>query len=571
MLSLSIYATIVNAQQAFNTTFLAQWDNNTLPMKSELQYNDCWGFEKDSREYAVIGSLTKVHFIEVTNPSTIYEVQNFTPGANSLWRDFKFYKNYIYATADEGSEGLLVFNVNNINATSNRVTQAFQDNTTFQRCHNIWIDTIAGRLYCAGTNTRYDGVIVYDIKTNPASPTVCANIPLRTGTTSSSGYIHDIHVYNKRMYCSHIYVGRMDVYDATAIDAWTPSSSVITSTTRLGSSIIPGAGYNHSSYLSQDKTKLIMAEETHGRPLSIVDITDPSDITVTSSIYACSECPTGQNTAPNGTGSIVHNPFVKGNLLFLAYYHEGLVIYDIANPTLPQKVAYYDTDYPNRSTYYNSYYGAWGTYPYLPSQRVLVSDIQNGLFVLQLASSLLPVDWVSFMAKKTNNNATQLRWTVASQHDVMSYCVERSDDGLNFKPITTLKAQQNTTQALLQYDFLDENPLSGNNYYRIKATDKDGAITYSKIESVNFDGKIAAPLLFPNPLSTQNALTLQFVDSDERKKVSVAFFNIKGQLLSEQTMDWTKSITLQPQLPQGMYIVKTTIDNAVFHQKIWVD
>lgn len=378
--------------QANNISLLGRWDDNTLPIRSNLVYNDCWGFEKAGREYAVMGSLTKIHFFEITNPTTPTEIQNFVPGGNSLWRDFKYYKGYIYAVADEGTEGLRVFNVNNINATTNRITQVFSNNTTnyFSTCHNIWIDTTAGRLYCAGTNTRYDGVRVYDIKTNPASPVLCASIALRTGTTSSSGYIHDQHVYGNRMYCSHIYVGRMDVYDVTAINNWMPGNAVITTYQRLGYVKVPGSAYNHSSYLTEDKKRLIMAEETAGRPLHIVDITDPANITISGTMFSCSECATGSTTMPDGTSPLVHNPFVMGDLAFLAYYHEGLVVYNISNPSQPIKVAQYDTDFPNTGSY-SGYTGAWGTYPYLPSQRVIVSDILNGLFVVQLSPTVQPV------------------------------------------------------------------------------------------------------------------------------------------------------------------------------------
>jgi choice-of-anchor B domain-containing protein len=374
------------AQQNLNFTQLARWDDNTLPIRDSLQYNDCWGFERNGREYAVIGSLTKTHFIEVTNTSSpLTQVTNFTFGANSIWRDYKYYRGYVYGVADEGSEGLRVYNVNNINATTNRVTHVFTNTTNFVRCHNIWIDSIAGRLYCAGTNSRFDGIIVFDIKTNPASPVICGSMSLRSvSTSSSSGYVHDVHVYNGKMYCSHIYTGRMDVYDVTNINNWVPGNATITTVPRLGFIKVPGSGYNHSSYLSEDKTKLIMAEETHGRPLTIVDVSNPAAITALSTMYSCSECSAGQNTAPNGSGSIVHNPFVKDNLVYLAYYHEGLVVYDIANPCGPVKVAQFDTDFPNRPAYYSSYYGAWGAYPYLSSGKILISDVLNGLYVVSL-------------------------------------------------------------------------------------------------------------------------------------------------------------------------------------------
>ena len=70
----------------------------------------------------------------------------------------------------------------------------------------------------------------------------------------------------------------------------------------------------------------------------------------------------------------------------VSYYHDGVQIYDISNPAAPTKVAYYDTETTNTS--YNGFVGSWGAYPYLPSGNVLVSDINNGLFVLKPAFDL---------------------------------------------------------------------------------------------------------------------------------------------------------------------------------------
>ena len=73
------------------------------------------------------------------------------------------------------------------------------------------------------------------------------------------------------------------------------------------------------------------------------------------------------------------NLIIKDNLLYVSHYYDGLWIWDISNPAEPTYVASYDT-YPLAGG--NSYKGAWGVYPLLPSGNILVSDMQYGLFVL---------------------------------------------------------------------------------------------------------------------------------------------------------------------------------------------
>ena len=81
---------------------------------------------------------------------------------------------------------------------------------------------------------------------------------------------------------------------------------------------------------------------------------------------------------------MAHNGIIKDNLLYIAYYHDGLRVFDISNPSNPIQVNSYDTYLPNNHI---SYRGAWGVYPYLNSGNILVSDMQSGLYVFELSAS----------------------------------------------------------------------------------------------------------------------------------------------------------------------------------------
>ena len=59
-------------------------------------------------------------------------------------------------------------------------------------------------------------------------------------------------------------------------------------------------------------------------------------------------------------------------------------MFDISDPTNPELVASNDTynqtpDYP-----YCTYNGNWGVYPFLGTDRILLSDMQNGLFIVDV-------------------------------------------------------------------------------------------------------------------------------------------------------------------------------------------
>ena len=64
----------------------------------------------------------------------------------------------------------------------------------------------------------------------------------------------------------------------------------------------------------------------------------------------------------------------------MSNYARGLTILNISNPASPTEVGRFDS-YPTGDGV--GFPGAWGTYPFLPSGNILVSDIDSGLYVVQ--------------------------------------------------------------------------------------------------------------------------------------------------------------------------------------------
>ncbi len=360
-LFLFFFASILIGQPSQNMTLLGSWDDNSLPPDSfGDQYSDCWGYSDASGEYAIMGSATFIHIFNVTNPANPIEILRFPGGTNTGWREFRTYSHYLYCVTDQTNEGLRIFDLANLPAAP---VQVYNSTAFFSRCHTIHVDAVAGRLYCAGTNTRNNGLIVLNIAANPASPTLLASVALPPGN-----YVHDCFVKDNKVYASHGNNGLM-VWNFT-----NPAAPVA-----LGS-LNPylEQGYNHSSWMNTAGTHLVMTDETHATGVKMVRITDLQDIIVTDTFRSAL-------LAPNFTNSIAHNPCVKGDFVYLSYYHDGIQVWDISNPSNVERVGYYDTEPAN--TNYNSYAGPWGVFPYLPSGTIVGSDLKNGLKLLSLNSN----------------------------------------------------------------------------------------------------------------------------------------------------------------------------------------
>jgi len=75
-----------------------------------------------------------------------------------------------------------------------------------------------------------------------------------------------------------------------------------------------------------------------------------------------------------------HNLYIKGDFAYQANYRYGLHILDISDPLNPREVGTFDT-----SPYQTGpgFSGAWSTYPYFDSGTVIVTSLQEGLFILK--------------------------------------------------------------------------------------------------------------------------------------------------------------------------------------------
>ncbi len=333
-------------------SLLSNWAPDSVP-----QYNDIWGYmDCDGNEFALLGSKFKIHFLDVTDPANPVEVANFAGGEGSTWRDIKTYRNRAYAVSDNTEEGLMIFDMSSLPQT---VSKVYQDDSHFENAHNLFIDEPHGRMYVAGSEVG--NLLVFDLTINPDAPVLMANIQLE------GGYVHDLYVRDHIVYCSHLSSG-MYIYDCRDTD----EVEVLGSVTDYH-----GTVFNHSSWLSEDGNTLIFCDETHGAPVKIADVSDPSDIKVPADQMFSSTL-----LAPAATNSIAHNPLIRDGYAFISYYHDGVQVYDMNNPDSIFRVAYFDTNTENND--YGGYLGCWGVYPFLSSGTIIASDINKGLFVLSL-------------------------------------------------------------------------------------------------------------------------------------------------------------------------------------------
>lgn len=364
LIVLFLQCSIDGFSQVEEGTLLDRWFDTTLAGSAQYNntYNEIWGIAQGDKEYAIIGSTFGTHFIDVTDPSAIQEIIRIEGAVSTpqiVHRDYHDLNGYLYAVADEGANSTL--QIMDLSGLPDTVTVVYDSKEYIRRTHNIFIDESTEIMYACvtgGDDVAYAALRLFDIS-DPLLPVPIATYNSIQGVFISQ--VHDAHVKDGLAYLNNGPSGLM------VVDFTDPLSPIIVSS--LAPSEYPDAGYNHSGWPTENGEYYYFADENHDADIKTLDMRDLMNPMVVSTFDAGND----------NQFSIPHNQIVHDGYLYVSYYYDGLQVYDLVDPANPERVMHYPTcEIDNR----NTYEGSWGIYPFLPSGIILVSDMQEGLFVV---------------------------------------------------------------------------------------------------------------------------------------------------------------------------------------------
>ncbi|MEY4905899.1 MAG: hypothetical protein RLZZ292_3714, partial [Bacteroidota bacterium] len=161
-----------------------------------------------------------------------------------------------------------------------------------------------------------------------------------------------------------------------------------------------------------------------------------------------------------------------------------------------------------------------------------------------------------------------LEWTTVNEENTAYFEIERSPNGKDFVPLGRVQAR-NMPKETLSYNFIDRSALLSESYYRIRQLDKDDAVTYSSIQSLDKIDKLLYKI-FPNPtrdfvrinyqINHDTEIQAQIFDQAGKKVFqSVPKLELAGENLLE--------LDLRP-LPVGAYSVRLLLDGRVVNERV---
>ena len=183
-------------------------------------------------------------------------------------------------------------------------------------------------------------------------------------------------------------------------------------------------------------------------------------------------------------------------------------------------------------------------------------------FFLGSGCVVLPVEMAYFNAKAENQTAV-LDWMTATEQNNDGFYVERSIDGKNWEALGFVQGA-GTTNELQTYNYIDESPLAGSNYYRLKQVDYNGDFQYSDIRVVEFEGKKISIDIYPNPV--QDFLNINF--DGEQQDLMVSIYSVSGQLIRQENLTEMNNQINLSELNGGLYFIKVEGKTLNIFQKI---
>lgn len=180
--------------------------------------------------------------------------------------------------------------------------------------------------------------------------------------------------------------------------------------------------------------------------------------------------------------------------------------------------------------------------------------------------STVPVTLINFNAQKKHNGTVNLQWQTVIEINSSHFKIQRSADGVNFSSIGEI-ANSGNSQTLRTYQFTDEAPLAGNNFYRIVTVDQNNQKQFSEKLNVKIvNNKLFVHTIYPNPVGSFLNIKLQ---ASQKTLAVVNILTADGKIVysNKINIEDLRSIQINcSQLKAGMYLLKVKTVNQTLTQ-----
>jgi hypothetical protein len=245
--------------------------------------------------------------LDVSDPSAPVERASFALPNDSYWNGVWAKDNALYIAS--ASAGVRVYDISNPASPTLARTESGGASGTVN-VHTVFVE--GNRLYAMSPSLR--ATLVFDVS-NALEPRLLYRYAYENG----EAYPHDAFATGGRLYVNHATDGFL------VVDVGTEPPALLGRYDRDYS-------FSHATAVGTFNGRTIAFEggENLGAHLRVLDVTNPAGI-----------AKVGEYRLRGVTS--IHNMVLVGTRLYVAYYHEGVRVLDVADPTRPTEVAHFNT------------------------------------------------------------------------------------------------------------------------------------------------------------------------------------------------------------------------------------
>jgi Secretion system C-terminal sorting domain len=175
-------------------------------------------------------------------------------------------------------------------------------------------------------------------------------------------------------------------------------------------------------------------------------------------------------------------------------------------------------------------------------------------------TSTLPVSIINWNASYAGGSVS-LKWSTTFEKNASHFIIERSFNGVEYADVAMLVANGNS-DVQVNYAFTDNIPEgnAGTIYYRLRATDLDGAARVSDIRIVRLGkgSNVVKVAAYPNPVVNEVRVTIP--QNWQGKPLTYQVVTMNGQVVKSvnvQMANQTQVIAMN-EVPAGVYVIKVS-------------
>jgi len=184
------------------------------------------------------------------------------------------------------------------------------------------------------------------------------------------------------------------------------------------------------------------------------------------------------------------------------------------------------------------------------------NDLPFYNWVSAIPGSPLPVKIAYFKIASVSNQGIALEWATSMEKNFSHFEIQSAESDLQFSTIGMIEGRGGL-QVKTVYEWLDDSPVNGKNYYRLKAVDFDNSVEYFSVIVADWSGDVNELSLYPNPV-IDRTFNVNVGDGYDQP-VNLVVYESKGTIVYSNTLlAKSNAVKLPETITAGIYFVRVS-------------